>query len=214
MLTHHPGCSTVAGLSRISPAFAGSAMVAPLRSFVVSVTEALDHSAAEEDVVPVVRGAMKDLVASPDWLPEEFRLCSADSYSQHLLYCDPRERFSVVSFVWEPGQLTPVHDHTVWGVIGQLIGEEQSQSFQVGVDGALVEVGAPEVLSAGQITTLSPNDIDIHMVRNATDEVAVSIHAYGANIGRIKRHSYNRKTGRKSVFISSYANSVIPNIWR
>ena len=34
-------------------------------------------------------------------------------YQQHLLHCDPLERFSVVSFVWGPGQKTPVHDHTV-----------------------------------------------------------------------------------------------------
>ena len=30
-------------------------------------------------------------------------------------HVDARERFSVVSFVWAPGQKTAIHDHTVWG---------------------------------------------------------------------------------------------------
>ena len=44
------------------------------------------------------------------------------SSSQYLLYCDPEERFSVVSFVWGPGQSTPTHDPSVWGLIGVLRG--------------------------------------------------------------------------------------------
>ncbi len=33
-----------------------------------------------------------------------------------------RERFCVVSFVWGPDQATPIHNHTVWGLVGVLRG--------------------------------------------------------------------------------------------
>ena len=59
-----------------------------------------------------------------DWLPEEFAAPSPESYRQYLLHCDPLERFSVVSFVWMPGHRTPIHDHTVWGLVGVMRGEE------------------------------------------------------------------------------------------
>ena len=49
----------------------------------------------------------------------------------NLLHCDPMERFSVVSFVWAPGQKTPVHDHTVWGMVGVMRGVEFCEEFSL-----------------------------------------------------------------------------------
>src|SRR3990172_12612826 len=72
---------------------------------------------------------LAELVSHDDWLPEEFARESAQSYRQYLLYCDPQERFSVVSFVWGPGQTTPVHDHTVWGMVGVMRGAEACEEF-------------------------------------------------------------------------------------
>ena len=40
------------------------------------------------------------LVARDDWLPEPFAQSDPAAYRQYLLYCDPLERFSAVSFVW------------------------------------------------------------------------------------------------------------------
>jgi 3-mercaptopropionate dioxygenase len=62
---------------------------------------------------------LKALIAHDDWLPDEFAVPSPERYRQYLLHCDPLERFSVVSFVWGPGQSTPIHDHTVWGLVGR-----------------------------------------------------------------------------------------------
>jgi 3-mercaptopropionate dioxygenase len=45
------------------------------------------------------------LVARDDWLPEWFAAADPMKYRQYLLYGDPLERFSLVSFVWGPGQL-------------------------------------------------------------------------------------------------------------
>jgi 3-mercaptopropionate dioxygenase len=85
----------------------------PFRRFLRDMT-ALCDAGPDEAEIRIEGGALlRDLVASDDWLPPEF--CEPDPacYRQYLLYCDPRERFSVVSFVWGPGQRTPVHDHTV-----------------------------------------------------------------------------------------------------
>jgi 3-mercaptopropionate dioxygenase len=186
----------------------------PLLTFVQRVTKALDAATDERAVVSVVKSSMADLVASSDWLPAEFTKPAAGSYGQHLLYCDPLERFCVVSFVWPPNQKTPVHDHTVWGVIGQLIGEEESQAYTVAPSGELVAHGKPAVLQPGQICTVSPLEIDVHVVRNpSTTANSIGIHAYGANIARVQRHTYDLATGAKSAFMSGYSNAMLPNIY-
>ncbi len=64
-----------------------------------------------------------------DWLPEDCARPDPQRYQQYLLHVDSRQRFSVVSFVWGPGQITPVHDHRVWGLIGMLRGAEYSQPY-------------------------------------------------------------------------------------
>jgi predicted metal-dependent enzyme (double-stranded beta helix superfamily) len=51
------------------------------------------------------------------------------------------------------------------------------------------------------------------VVSNAGDQVAVSIHVYGANIGAVRRHTYDPATGAPREFISGYHNTVVPNLW-
>lgn len=185
-----------------------------LATFVREVTLALNQSLEEEFIVPIVKKEMKALVTDSSWLPDPFSLCASEGYRQYLLYCDPLERFSVVSFVWGPEQRTPVHDHTVWGVIGQMVGEEASQSFLKDETGRLVPVGPPDLLRRGEIAVVSPKEIDVHYVSNPSSSAkAISIHAYGGNIGKIKRHTYNIDDGTRKEFISSYSNTVLPNIW-
>jgi predicted metal-dependent enzyme (double-stranded beta helix superfamily) len=127
-------------------------------------------------------------------------------YRQYLLYRDPAARFSVLSFVWGPGQSTPIHDHTVWGLIGLLRGAETEQRFVRGADGALREDGPPRRLDTGQVSAVSPLLGDIHQVSNAfTDRVSVGVHVYGADIGAVDRSIFSLDGGVKP-FRSAYAN--------
>ena len=156
-----------------------------------------------------IQSAVRKLVKDDDWLPDQFARPSATSYSQYLLYCDPRERFSVVSFVWLPGQATPIHDHTVWGVIGQLRGEETSTPFSR----ETLEPGMPTVMCPGEVCSFSPDEGDIHRVKNSGPDIAVSIHVYGGNIGRIKRSVFLQGDPVARPFISGYSSDVLPNFW-
>ncbi|MDN5484798.1 MAG: cysteine dioxygenase, partial [Pseudomonas sp.] len=134
-------------------------------------------------------------------------------YQQFLLHADSRQRFSVVSFVWGPGQRTPIHDHRVWGLIGMLRGAEVSQGFARAPGGSLVAQGEPVQLLPGQVEAVSPKVGDIHQVSNAHgDQVSISIHVYGANIGAVRRAVY-QPDGSEKLFISGYSNAYLPNIW-
>lgn len=183
-----------------------------LRTFVSDIAALLDATAEEAKVLEAGKILLADLVAYDDWLPDAFAQPNPERYSQHLLHCDSRQRFSIVSFVWGPGQSTPVHDHTVWGLVGVLRGAEVSQAFQR--EGQrLAPHGPPHRLEPGEVEAVSPSIGDIHQVSNAYDDrVSISIHVYGANIGAVRRSTYDAE-GRPKAFISGYSNSVLPNLW-
>lgn len=186
-----------------------------LRRFIGDLAELLDHEQDEAAILDRGQNLLQQLVAHDDWLPEELAQPDPTRYQQFLLHADSRQRFSVVSFVWGPGQRTPIHDHTVWGLIGVLRGAEQAQSH-AWREGQLHPVGAPALLQAGQVEAVSPNSSslhDVHQVSNAlTDQVSISIHVYGANIGAVRRSVYH-PDGRRVPFISGYSNATLPNIW-
>ena len=151
---------------------------------------------------------LRELVTHDDWLPEEFAVPSPEGYRQYLLHCDPLERFSVVSFVWMPGQKTPIHDHTVWGLVGVMRGEELCEQYSPQAR----PLGRHPV-RPGDIDRVSPRIGDVHVVSNAGTQTAVSIHVYGANIGAVRRHVFDPQSGAAREFVSGYTNATTPNLW-
>ena len=187
--------------------------ISRLRRFVADMTDHADqYHGDEQAMVAGSKLLLADLVENDDWLPDQYAI-EGDTYRQYLLHCDPQQRFSVVSFVWGPGQTTPVHDHTVWGLVGMLRGAETGQRFEIAADGSLAP-GETDQLEPGDIDVVSPEIGDIHKVSNAHDDkTSISIHVYGANIGAVERHVYDPASGAQKSFISGYSNTAVPNLW-
>ena len=183
-----------------------------LRGFVYDLAALLSQTRDEARILEIGGAFLRDLVSRDDWLPDAFAEPTSAPYAQHLLHCDSLERFSVVSFVWGPGQGTPVHNHTVWGLIGVLRGAEISQPYRLAPEG-LAPSGPAARLEAGQVEAVSPRIGDIHRVTNALDDRAsVSIHVYGANIGAVERSTFD-PAGTPKRFVSGYSNTWTPNFW-
>ncbi|WP_326541099.1 cysteine dioxygenase [Pseudorhodoferax sp.] len=184
-----------------------------LLHFVQSMHHLCERNLDEAALLDAVRPLLRELVAHDDWLPEACAQPDEHHYQQHLLYGDPLDRFSLVSFVWGPDQRTPVHDHTVWGAIGMLRGAETGQRY-AWCDGRLEAQGAAHRLEPGEVECVSPRIGDIHQVANAFDDrVSISIHVYGANIGRTRRHVFGMPEGTVKDFVSGYSNTELPNLW-
>jgi predicted metal-dependent enzyme (double-stranded beta helix superfamily) len=184
-----------------------------LLTFVKELSLLLEQKPSEEIIFTKGKKLLENLIAVDDWLPAEFTKPHPDYYQQHLLFADPLDRFSIVSFVWGPGQKTPVHNHTVWGMVGQLRGEEKGTPYCFQPDGSL-KAGASTISAPGHVDTVSPSTHDIHVVENALDnQTSISIHVYGGNMARIHRSVFDPTTGTEKSFISGYANTVVPNLW-
>src|SRR5690606_4007931 len=128
----------------------------PIRRFVLEMTKHIEHGGEELSALAGAKELLGRLIACDAWLPDEFAQPHPEHYQQYLLYCDPFERFSLVSFVWGPGQRTPIHDHTVWGVIGMLRGAEVSESFELSGRGEAPRATGSVRLEPGQIEAVSP----------------------------------------------------------
>ncbi|MBO0824259.1 MAG: cysteine dioxygenase family protein [Actinobacteria bacterium] len=154
------------------------------------------------DLVTAIRGATgqhtdwqqtADLVAerlrrhlpSPDQLlTAAEREGNPVDYECSVLHVEPDGAFSVTAMVWRPGQVTPVHDHVTWCVFGVLQGVEYEELFALTDDGRqLRDVGRNEN-HIGSVSGFAPPG-DIHRVRNIGDDVAISLHVYGADITRL-----------------------------
>jgi len=188
--------------------------ISPLRDFIATATRCIErHGHDEATILAELAPALGRLVQQDHWLPDAFAQPDPTFYRQYLLYGDPLDRLSVVSFVWGPGQITPVHDHRVWGLVGVLRGAEIGTAYQRNADGTLTR-GATSRLEAGGVVAVSPSLGDIHTIANAYDDrPSISIHVYGGNIGRIRRASFDPATGAAREFVSGYSNGQTPNLW-
>jgi predicted metal-dependent enzyme (double-stranded beta helix superfamily) len=185
------------------------------REFVARFTALVDaHGADEARIFSEGEPLLRDLILHDDWLPDACAAPSPESYRQYLLHCDPLERFSVVSFVWGPGHRTPIHDHTVWGMVGVMRGAERCEEYTDPLHGGALVRRGEHLVEPGGVDRVSPTVGDVHVVSNAlADRASVSIHVYGANIGAVRRHVFDPASGVPRDFVSGYHNEAVPNFW-
>ena len=188
-----------------------------LRRFIGDMTSLTGGAWQDKDenaIVDVGAKLLGELCKHDDWLPEQAAKVPAHGYAQNLLWCDPFERFCVVSFVWAPKANTPVHDHEMWGLVGMLRGSETSQAFVRDPATGTMTIGALSTLKPGDVELLLPSKGDIHQVTNAlADQTSISIHVYGGNIGAVRRHTFDVDSGKPNLFVSGYTNQIVPNLW-
>lgn len=178
-------------------------------SFIQGFRSLVDEARGDEARI-LREGAplLRDLVRHDDWLAPQYAKAPDSGYSQYLLHLDPQHRFSVVSFVWSPGVLTPVHDHTVWGMVGVMRGAEFCHEYDWPQPGQPMKRKGSHRLEPGDIDTVSPTVGDVHAVENAfKDRPSISIHVYAGDIGRTERHVFDAASGAVRRFVSGYTSA-------
>jgi len=155
-----------------------------LAELVTAVRSVVETRADWRQTARLVARELKRHLPSADLLDPELRNGDAEGYRSHALHTEPDGSFSVVALVWRPGQVTAIHDHVTWCVFGVIQGIEHEELFALDQErGCLIEAGG-KTNEAGEVSGFAPPG-DIHRVRNAGDETAISIHVYGTDVSRI-----------------------------
>lgn len=166
-----------------------------LAELVDGVHGVVGRNLSATDASALVAEQLRLHLPKADLLTPEQRTGDPAKYVQHILYVAPDGSFSIVALVWLPGQETPIHDHVSWCVVGVAQEQESETLYRLCTDCA-----EPHLLATGThhnptgaVCGFAPPG-DIHKVRNCSDQTAVSIHVYGADIsvlGSSVRRSYD-----------------------
>jgi predicted metal-dependent enzyme (double-stranded beta helix superfamily) len=151
----------------------------PLTDLVTGVRAVVSRRANWSDTAELVGEQLREHLPGPEVLTADQRLGSPDGYRAHTLYVEPDGSFSIVGLVWRPGQLTRIHDHVTWCVVGVLQGVEHEELFDEDLE--LLAVSESHV---GDVTCFAPPG-DIHRVHNTGSITAISLHIYGTDVDRI-----------------------------
>jgi len=150
-----------------------------LTELVAGIRTAINSHDGWAETAQLVAELLRAHLPTPDVLSPEQRLGSPESYQGHTLHAEPDGSFSIVGLVWRPGQLTRIHDHVTWCVVGVIQGVEYEELF----DADLNLVGRSQN-HVGDVSGFAPPG-DIHRVHNTSDTTAISIHVYGTDVTRI-----------------------------
>jgi 3-mercaptopropionate dioxygenase len=137
---------------------------------------AIAAGASSSATADLVAEQLRQHLPSPDVLTAEQRRGLPESYCSHTLHVESDGSFSIVALVWQPGQVTRIHDHLTWCVFGVIQGVEHEELF----DHDLHLVGSSDN-QVGDVSGFAPPG-DIHRVHNSAATTAISIHIYGTDV--------------------------------
>jgi predicted metal-dependent enzyme (double-stranded beta helix superfamily) len=118
-----------------------------------------------------------------------------------LLYLNPKRLFSLRMFLYGPGDYTPIHDHSSWGVSGAAVGELGIIRYLREDDGSIegyaqLLQAAPVYLQRGEIELTRPLNEGIHQTGNPVDGVTIMVSIYGSPIRRTYINCFDYKANK------------------
>ena len=169
--THECSCRKLIGMN-------APQTITQFDRLVAGVRLAVGVQATPAESAQLVAAQLRRHLPGRDVLTEAQRSGSPDGYQSHTLHIEPDGSFSIIAVVWRPGQLTRIHDHLTWCVVGVIQGSEHEELF----DAELNLIGESEN-PVGDVTGFAPPG-DIHRVHNVSEETAISLHIYGTDVSR------------------------------
>ncbi len=125
-----------------------------------------------------IQAALRDVTAEANWLPAERRRASHEHYARHLIYADPGDRFSILSIVWDHGQMSPIHGHYCWCAVGIYQGQLTENYYRESAAGGQPVLVGTTRRDAGTLS-FEPAASGIHRIANDSGDGAISLHVYG-----------------------------------
>lgn len=164
----------------------------------------------EDAILSRVEPLAQRLAADRGWFDEKFYETDPEQgFGVHLVHEEPDHSLAVLAVSWLPGRGTPPHDHGTWAVVAGVEGDELNVRYRRVDDRARdgfarLEVKDEFIASPGDVVCMKNGGI--HLVRNETDAITVSLHTYGKHVNHTNRSQYNLETNEKKDFVVNVAS--------
>ncbi|KAF7981786.1 hypothetical protein HWV62_31873 [Athelia sp. TMB] len=159
------------------------------------ITDLVSLEQDEHKLTTLVAKSLRAALADGITLPKPVTLPHTDNYVMYPLHIDPSGRFSIASAVWNTDQVTPVHSHETWGVVGIYSGAEHERGYVRPQREERLVPKCDHMWTAGQVTVSC----------GLADQPCIGIHIYGANIGTLLRYRFDAETGKATPFVSKWS---------
>lgn len=158
-----------------------------VQGFVDDCRDALRASRPMVAVRELMAATLEDVAAVRRALPS-----SQDDPSRILHRADD---LTVLQVSLPPRLRSPVHNHTIWAVIGIYEGQENNRFYTD--DGELVE-RSHRALCVGDIAAL--DQTTIHAIENPLSTITLGLHVYGGDLMAAPREVWDPGTGQRQPF--------------
>ena len=139
------------------------------------------ENCGQSTALKLVSGILSEYLGNSVLLTEEQKRVDEEKYSRFLLYAD--QRFSVLALSWLPDQVSPVHGHNAWGVVGVHEGEITNTNYDVIKEPCSVSGPRNVALaSVGKIVATAAGDEGAHTLANLSGRPTFTIHIYGMDL--------------------------------
>jgi predicted metal-dependent enzyme (double-stranded beta helix superfamily) len=156
--------------------------------FIAELAETLDATLGNCEphaLAAAAKASLRGYLCEDRLLAVEHRQGDRDRYRRHLLYADPAGQFSILAIVWQPGQHTPIHGHTAWGVVGVYEGNPYCEVFDTNTYKQPAINLDPLMklrLKPGDLATVQPGIDDVHRIGNDGVARCITLHIYGRDL--------------------------------
>jgi predicted metal-dependent enzyme (double-stranded beta helix superfamily) len=169
-----------------------------LEEFCLRFHAFLDEKPALPMLIEVGQELFGELLTDPGWFRGILRKLILDRdflkmqevsvfHNEITLYRSPDRAFSVLAYIWEPSNASPIHDHGSWGMIGGLIHQFRERKYRRLDEGKIeghaeLEEISSTIIGPGDTTYVLPLDKGIHQMEAATNRLAVTVSVYGKSV--------------------------------
>ena len=169
----------------MSPAPDASDLHPVLAEYVHGVSVVLD-AVKRSNAPELIAKLVPPMLEAGDLLRYDQRLAGQDSYRRHLLYAEPKRRFTLLALIWLPGQQTPIHGHNAWCVVGVHEGAIDVTTYRREnadrADCSALSKTGDFTAPSGSVSFVQPDPEGIHRLSNTSAKPVITLHTYGMDL--------------------------------
>lgn len=162
--------------------------------FLTDLEDILLAKSDDCDRLKAIMPQVRHLLTSSYWLQMEYEQPSPKTgWSVKMLYREPEYPLTVQMVAWEPGSMSPIHNHAAWGIVALISGSEKNRFWKrspTAKNPDRLELIGEQILQPGEIIGFMPDAI--HSVESIGDEPTISFNLYGETNYK-KRYQFDIK---------------------